>query len=62
LTAPVGTGLLGSLTTFSALVLQLAELVGSGRHGVAVTLAVASLGGGLVAAASGLRLGGRGRR
>lgn len=57
LRAGLGPGLLGSFTTFSALAVSAVELTASGVGAVAVGYVVASVVGGLAAAALGLRLG-----
>ena len=58
----LGTGLLGAFTTYSALVLQVVELLRDGRTGTALGYAATSVGGGLLAAAAGVALGARVRR
>lgn len=57
LRAGLGPGLLGSFTTFSALAVSAVELTASGVGAVAVGYVVASVVGGVAAAALGLRLG-----
>ncbi len=57
--AGLGPGLLGSFTTFSALAVSVVELVDAGAAWAAAAYLAASLAGGLVAAALGLRLGAR---
>lgn len=57
LRAGLGPGLLGSFTTFSALAVSVVELVDAGAAWSAAAYLVASLVGGLVAAALGVRLG-----
>jgi fluoride exporter len=59
LRAGLGPGLLGSFTTFSALTVSAVELTAAGTVAVAVAYVAASLLGGLLAAALGLRLGSR---
>jgi CrcB protein len=54
--AMVGIGLLGALTTFSTLTLEVWRLGETGHAGTAVAYAAASLAGGLVAAFGGTRL------
>ncbi len=57
LRAGLGTGVLGSFTTFSALVVSLLTLTQAGVPLVALAYLVVSLGAGLAAALGGLRLG-----
>jgi CrcB protein len=57
LRAGLGPGLLGSFTTFSALAVSAVELTASGVAASAVVYVVASVIGGIAAAALGLRLG-----
>jgi Integral membrane protein possibly involved in chromosome condensation len=57
LKAGLGPGLLGSFTTFSALALSAVELMDAGAPWSAAAYLAASILGGLVAAALGLRLG-----
>jgi CrcB protein len=54
----LGTGLLGALTTWSALMLEVHRLFGGGRRVAAVALLVGSLALGLVALAAGRGVGG----
>jgi len=59
----LGTGLLGAFTTYSALVLQVLDLLREGRTATAVAYAATSVLGGLLAAAAGVALASRaGRR
>jgi fluoride exporter len=58
----VGGGFLGGLTTFSALALELAIRVDGDEVAVAVVLAIASVLGGVAAAAAGIASGERGTR
>lgn len=53
----LGPGLLGSFTTFSALAVSTVELTSAGAGAEAVVYLVASLVGGIAAAALGIRLG-----
>ncbi|WP_150953564.1 fluoride efflux transporter CrcB [Microbacterium testaceum] len=53
----LGTGLLGGYTTFSAVAVTTALLAGEGRTRTAVTYAVASFVGSVIAAALGLTIG-----
>jgi CrcB protein len=62
LRAGLGAGVLGSFTTFSALVVSLLTLTQAGLPLVALVYLVVSLAGGLAAALAGLRVGGRGVR
>ena len=55
----LGTGLLGSFTTFSALIVSLFTLTQAGEPLLALVYLVVSLAGGLAAALLGLRLGQR---
>ena len=57
--AGLGTGVLGSFTTFSALVVSLLTLAQAGMPLLALLYLLVSLAGGLAAALLGLRLGGR---
>ena len=57
LRAGLGTGLLGSFTTFSAVIVSLLTLTASGMTMLAIVYLVASLVLGLAAALAGLRLG-----
>ncbi len=59
LRAGLGTGVLGSFTTFSALIVSLFTLTQAGNDMLALVYLVVSLGGGLAAALLGLRLGAR---
>ena len=59
LRAGVGTGLLGSFTTFSALAVALATLTDDGQWMLALLYLAVSMLGGLIAAWLGLRLGRR---
>ena len=59
LRAGLGAGLLGSFTTFSALVVSLFTLTQAGLPLLALVYLVVSLAGGLAAALAGLRVGGR---
>jgi CrcB protein len=59
LRAGLGPGLLGSFTTFSALAVSAVELTSLGAGAAAIGYLVASLVGGIAAAALGLRLGSR---
>lgn len=59
LKAGLGPGVLGSFTTFSALAVSAVELVDAGAALTAATYVAASVAGGLLAAALGLRLAGR---
>ena len=59
LRAGLGTGVLGSFTTFSALIVSLLTLTQAGMGWLAVVYLVVSLVGGLSAALLGLRLGSR---
>jgi CrcB protein len=59
LRAGLGTGLLGSFTTFSALVVSLLTLTRDGMGGLAIAYLLASLVAGIAAAVLGLRLGSR---
>lgn len=52
-----GIGVLGSFTTFSAFSLDLVQMLEADRLGVAFAYLMVSLGGGLIAAFVGLRLG-----
>lgn len=56
-TAVVGTGLIGSYTTFSTLSFDIVRLAEDGRRTMSVLNAVVSMGVGLGAAAAGLALG-----
>jgi CrcB protein len=62
LRAALGPGVLGSFTTFSALVISLVTLTDAGRIGLAMAYLGASLLLGFAAAAAGLALGGYRRR
>ncbi len=62
LRAGLGAGVLGSFTTFSALVVSLFTLTQAGLPLLALAYLVMSLAGGLAAALAGLRVGGRGVR
>jgi CrcB protein len=53
----LGPGLLGSFTTFSALAVSAVELTAEGAGSTAIVYVVASLVGGIAAAALGIRLG-----
>jgi fluoride exporter len=53
----LGTGFCGAFTTFSTVVVAAAELTAHGRSGTAALLVVASIAGGLAAAAVGLAAG-----
>jgi CrcB protein len=53
----LGPGLLGSFTTFSALAVSAVELTAEGAGSTAIAYVVASLVGGIAAAALGIRLG-----
>lgn len=53
----LGPGLLGSFTTFSALAVSAVELTDAGAAGAAAVYVTASVVGGIVAAALGIRLG-----
>lgn len=55
----VATGVLGAYTTFSSLVVEVGRLAGDDHAGLAAAYLVASLGGGLLAAAAGLAVGRR---
>lgn len=55
----LGTGVLGSYTTFSAFALDATAITASGRSGIAVGYVAASVTAGLVAAWLGARLGAR---
>ena len=57
----LGTGFLGAFTTYSALAVETVLLSRDGRPWLAAAYAAASLVVGVVAAAAGIRLGGRGR-
>jgi CrcB protein len=57
LRAGLGTGLLGSFTTFSAFAVSLVTLTRAGMGGIAVVYLAVSVVVGLAAAAAGLRLG-----
>ena len=59
LRAGLGTGVLGSFTTFSALVVSLLTLIRDGMAGLAALYLLVSLVAGLAAALLGLRLGSR---
>ena len=59
LRAGLGTGLIGSFTTFSALIVSLLSLTGAGMPLLASVYLIASLVGGLAAALLGLKLGSR---
>lgn len=59
LRAGLGSGLLGSFTTFSALIVSLLALTRAGMPFVAIVYLAVSLVAGLVAAAIGLKLGSR---
>lgn len=59
LRAGLGTGLIGSFTTFSALIVSLLSLTGAGMPLLAVVYLLVSLVGGLAAALLGLKLGSR---
>jgi fluoride exporter len=52
-----GVGVLGGFTTFSAFAVEVADLLRTGASGVAVGYGAASVLGGLLAVAAGLRLG-----
>jgi CrcB protein len=58
----VAAGLCGTLTTFSAMMLELLHMLDSGRPALAAAYAGASIAGGLAAAAVAGELGSRGRR
>ena len=58
----LGTGLVGAFTTYSALVLQVLDLLREGRTATAATYAATSVLGGLLAAAAGVALGAQVRR
>ncbi len=62
LRAGLGTGVLGSFTTFSALIVSLLTLTQAGMPLLALVYLLVSLAGGLAAALLGLRLGGRATR
>jgi CrcB protein len=55
--ACLGTGALGAFTTYGALGLQLADMLRQARWAAALAYALASLAGGLVACAGGVKLG-----
>ena len=57
----LGTGFLGSLTTYSALVVEADLLVRDGRPGLAAAYALTTVGLGLGVTVAGVRLGGRRR-
>lgn len=57
--ALLGTGVLGSFTTFSALAVEFGRLIEAGAPVVAAAYLFTSVAGGLLAAHVGLRLGGR---
>lgn len=59
LRAGLGTGVLGSFTTFSALIVSLLTLTRAGMPLLALVYLVASIAGGLAAALLGLRIGSR---
>lgn len=50
----LGTGILGSFTTFSTLSLELVQLLQAGAFGTAALYALSSLGGGVLAAVAGI--------
>lgn len=58
----VGTGFLGAFTTYSALAVETVLLARDGRLWLGAAYAAVSLALGLVAAAAGIRVAGRGRR
>ncbi|QDO86966.1 CrcB family protein [Ornithinimicrobium ciconiae] len=58
----LGTGLLGGFTTYSALALEVHDLVGTGHLGLALGYGIGSVCAGLVSCAAGVVLGARGVR
>lgn len=57
----IGSGLLGSFTTFSALSVETIDMMGNGEMALAVLYIMLSFVGGLIAAATGMRLAETGR-
>lgn len=57
----IGVGVMGALTTFGTMMVELVDLVGSGAIFVAVTYGVVSVGAGLAIGLVGLRVGVAGR-
>lgn len=55
----LGTGLLGGLTTYSSLALEVTDLLGAGRPGAAVAYGLGSVCAGLLACAAGVAAGAR---
>ncbi|HEY4552984.1 MAG TPA: fluoride efflux transporter CrcB [Bacillaceae bacterium] len=53
----IGTGLIGSFTTFSAFSVETAELIQSGRFGSASLYVLISLAGGIILALAGYKIG-----
>lgn len=53
----IGVGVMGSLTTFGTMMVEMVDLVGGGAIAVAVTYGVASLSAGLAIGLVGLRVG-----